>query len=181
MSERVALIGLSGAGKTTVAPKIASRLGCDWIDLDEEIARAAGADVPALIRRDGEQSFRARESEALRAALEEDPRAGLVVACGAGVILDPENRARLAARALTIWLRVSPKMAAERLAAAGVAPGVARPLLDGNDPESRLAALWEARRESYGTAATAVVDTDGRTPDEVADLVLARVREAGWA
>lgn len=181
MSERVALIGLSGAGKTTVAPKIASRLVCDWIDLDAEIARAAGRDVPALIRRDGERSFRARESVALRAALEEDSRARLVIACGAGVLLDPENRACLAARALTIWLRVLPKTAAERLAAAGEEPAAARPLLEGNDPESRLTALWEARRESYETAATAVVDTDGCTPDEVADLVLARVREAGWA
>ncbi|HKQ18350.1 MAG TPA: shikimate kinase [Candidatus Eisenbacteria bacterium] len=181
MSERVALIGLSGAGKTKVAPKVASRLGCDWIDLDKEIARAAGVDVPALIRRDGERSFRARESAALRTALEEDPRARLVVACGAGVILDPESRARLAARALTIWLRVSPKTAAARLTAGGKAPEAARPLLEGSDPESRLTALWEARRESYETAAAAVVDTDGRTPDEVADLVLARVREAGWA
>lgn len=178
MNERVALIGLSGAGKTTVAPKIASRLGCDWIDLDSEVARAAGLDVPALIRRDGEPSFRAREATALRAALEADPRARLVVALGAGALLDPENRARLAARALTIWLRVSPKTAAERL---GAEPGTARPLLEGGDPASRLRALSEARRESYEAAAAAFVDTDGRTPDEVADLVAARVREAGWA
>jgi len=178
VSERVALIGLSGAGKTTVAPKIASRLACDWIDLDSEIARAAGLDVPALIRRDGEPSFRALEAAALRVALEEDARPRLVVACGAGALLDPENRARLTARALTIWLRVSPKTAAERL---GAAPGAARPLLEGGDPTTRLAALWEARREVYEAAAAAVVDTDGRSPDEVADLVVARMREAGWA
>lgn len=178
MSERVALIGLSGAGKTTVAPRIASRLGCAWIDLDSEIARAAGADVPGIIRREGEAAFRAREAAALRIALEEDPRPRLVVACGAGALLDPENRARLTARALTVWLRVSPETAAGRL---GAMPGKARPLLEGNDPASRLSALWEARRESYEAAGTAVVDTEGRTPDEVADLVLACVREAGWA
>ena len=178
MSERVALIGLSGAGKTTVAPKVAARLGCDWIDLDREIARAAGADVPSLIRGEGEAAFRAREAAALRAALEEDRRPRLVVACGAGALLLPENRARLAAGAVTVWLRVAPGMAAERL---GLAPETARPLLTGDAPEARLRTLWEARRAAYEAAATGAVDTDGRSPDEVADLVAALVREAGWA
>ena len=178
MSERVALIGLSGAGKTTVAPKVAALLACDWIDLDREIALAAGADVPSLIRGEGEAAFRPREAAALRTALEEDPRPRLVVACGAGALLLPENRARLAARAVTAWLRVAPERAAERL---GEAPGAARPLLTGDTPEARLRALWEARRAGYEAAATWVVETDGRTADEVAAEVAARARDLGWA
>ena len=178
MSERVALIGLSGAGKTTVAPRVAALLACEWIDLDREIAVAAGADVPSLIREEGEPAFRARETAALRTALEEDRRPRLVVACGAGALLLLENRTRLAARAVTVWLRVAPGTAAERL---GMAPGEARPLLAGDAPEARLRALWESRRAGYEAAATFVVDTDGRSPDEVADEVAALVREAGWA
>jgi shikimate kinase len=178
VSERVALIGLSGAGKSTAAPLIAARLGCDWLDLDLAVARAAGADVPSLIRGEGEAAFRAREAAALRAVLEEDPRPRLVVACGAGALLLPENRARLKTRALTVWLRVAPATAAERL---GAAPEAARPLLTGESPVSRLHALWEARHASYEAAATATVDTEGRSPDEVATLVVARLREAGWA
>lgn len=186
MSERVALIGLSGAGKTTVAPLVAARLGCDWIDLDREIARAAGAGtagaghgggVGGLIRRDGEAAFRAREAEALREALEADRRPRLVVACGAGALSLRENRDRLRTGAVTIWLRVAPGIAAERL---GTAPAGDRPLLEGDAPEARLQALWEARRDAYEAAATAVVDTEGRTPDEVADRVVAVLREAGW-
>jgi len=176
--ERVALIGLSGAGKTTVAPRVASRLGCDWIDLDAEIARAAGVDVPSLIRGEGEAAFRVREAAALRAALEEDPRARLVVACGAGALALPESRARLSAGAVTVWLRVAPATAAERL---GAAPEAARPLLGGDAPEGRLRTLWEARRAAYEAAATGTVDTEGRSPDEVADEVVALVRGAGWA
>jgi shikimate kinase len=179
VSERVALIGLSGAGKTTVAPKVAARLRCDWIDLDREIARAAGVDaVGALIRREGEAAFRAREAEALRRVLEADPRPRLVVACGAGALSLRENRDRLRDGALTIWLRVTPGLAAERL---GAAPEDDRPLLEGDAPEARLHALWEARRADYEAAATAVVDTEGKTPDEVAQRVAAAVREAGWA
>jgi len=119
VSERVALIGLSGAGKTTVAPKVAARLGCDWIDLDLEIARAAGtgAGVGDLIREEGEAAFRAREAEALRQALEVDRRPRLVVACGAGALSLRENLDRLRARAITIWLRVTPGIAAEKPAA----------------------------------------------------------------
>jgi len=181
VSERVALIGLSGAGKTTVAPLVAARLGCDWIDLDREIARAAGVGpgggVGGLIRRDGEAAFRAREAETLREALEADRRPRLVVACGAGALSLRENRDRLRARAVTIWLRVTPGIAAERL---GTAPEGDRPLLEGDVPETRLQALWEARRDAYEAAATAVVDTEGRTPDEVADRVVAVLREAGW-
>ena len=180
MSERVALIGLSGAGKTTVAPKVAARLGCDWIDLDLEIARAAGAGagVGDLIREEGEAAFRAREAEALRQALEVDRRPRLVIACGAGALSLPENRDRLQARAVTIWLRVTPGIAAERL---GSAPEGDRPLLEGDAPKARLQALWEARRAAYEAAATGVVDTEGRTPDEVVERVVALLRAAGWA
>ena len=178
MNERVALIGLSGAGKTTVAPRVAARLGCDWVDLDREIARAAGADVSDLIRREGEAAFRAREAAALRQALEEDRRSRLVVACGGGVLSLPESRARLKDRAVTIWLRVTPGAAARRL---GGAPEADRPLLAGDVPEARLRALWEDRRAAYEAAATASVDTDRRSPEEVADEVVALVREAGWA
>jgi shikimate kinase len=187
----LALIGLSGAGKTTVAPLVASRIGFEWLDLDSAIERRAGDAVADLIRGEGEAAFRAREAESLRAALEDPAPAGgegssgLVIACGGGALGTPESRARLRADAFTVWLRVSPERAAARL---GRAERAARPLLGPGGPrseagwgeagwgaEARLTALLTERRSLYEAAADAAVDTDGRTPDQVADAV-----EALW-
>ncbi len=175
----VALIGLSGAGKSTVAPLLAARLGGGWIDLDEAVAREAGAPVAVLIRREGEAAFRAREAAALRAALGARP-AARVLACGGGILSREENRALLAARATVVWLRVPAAVAAARLGAAGAAE---RPLLDGADPaEARLAALESERGPAYGAAADLTIDTAGRTPSEVAEEIhrALRARGPGW-
>ncbi len=175
----VALVGLSGAGKSTVAPLLAARLGGGWIDLDDAIAREAGTPVPALLRREGEAAFRAREAAALRAVLEARPRPR-VLACGGGILSREENRALLAARATVVWLRVPPAVAAERLGRAGASE---RPLLDGADPpETRLAALEAERGPSFDAAADLRIDTAGRTPSEVAEEIhrALRARGPGW-
>ena len=129
--------------------------------------------MPDLIRGRGEAAFRVLEARALEAALE----SGGVLACGGGVLTRPESRALLRARAFVVWLRVSPAEAARRL---GAGPAADRPLLDGAGPlAARLEALEGSRRALYESAADAVVATDGRPPEEVADLVRA-AWEARW-
>jgi len=180
----IALIGLPGAGKSTVAPLLAERLGCAWSDLDAEIGRAEGRPVPELLRGLGEPAFRAIEARALGAALEVAERAAAgptgargVVACGGGVLALPESRARLRRHAFVVWLEASPAAAADRLGAGGAGD---RPLLAGEAGlAARIAALDAERRALYGAAADAVVPTDGRAPLEVAEEIR-RAWEARW-
>jgi shikimate kinase len=169
MNARIALIGLSGAGKSTVAPLLARRLGFGCTDLDEAIALAEGASVAAVLTSRGEEAFRTLEAASLRAALaEEGAKPGLVLACGAGVLAREESRVLLRGGAYVVWLVVSPEEAAKRLE--GSEAGT-RPLLSGGPVVARLRDLWAARRALYEEAADAVVETDGLTPAEVAEAV----------
>jgi shikimate kinase len=161
----VALIGLSGSGKSTVAPLLGALLGGGSLDLDGAIALRAGEAVATLIRREGEAAFRAREASALREVFEAVPPPR-VVACGGGILALGESRALLRARALVVWLRVTPEVAGARLGSAGAAM---RPLLDGPGPlPDRLAALDRERRGAYEAAADLMVETEGRSPEEIA-------------
>jgi shikimate kinase len=166
----IALIGLMGAGKSEVARRLAERLGASVADLDAMLEAEHGRSIAAQFASDGEPAFRRRESVILRRALDAGAR---VIACGGGVVLDPANRALLRERCRVVWLEVSPAEAAHRVAAT---PDV-RPLLEGGDPRERLAALADARSRLYADTAHHRVATDGRDPDQVADAVLAAVRE----
>lgn len=164
----IALIGLMGAGKTEVARRIAGALGLQVRDLDAELETEGGVSIATWFRERGEASFRERERELVERAL-----AGgrAVIACGGGAVLDPRSRAALAEKSLVVWLEVSPREAARRLA--GVA--ASRPLLSGGDLEPRLRELLDQRAAHYAALARWRVSTDGRTAGQVADEVLARL------
>lgn len=181
----MALIGLSGAGKSAVAPLAAARLGFPWIDLDAEIERVSGRTVAELFA-GGPETFRALEAEALdRALAARSP--GVVLACGGGIVAEPKTRAMLRARAFVIWLRVAPARALARLGSGGVAE---RPLLSGAvggapgadeaagmaTAGAALEAMLRQRGTLYEGAADAVIDTDGLTPQEVAERVASLCR-----
>ncbi|HKW51913.1 MAG TPA: shikimate kinase [Candidatus Eisenbacteria bacterium] len=169
MTARIALIGLSGAGKSTVAPLLAERLGFRCADLDEAIAGAEGAPVHEILTSRGEDAFRELEADALRAALEgEGAGPGVVVACGAGILAREASRALLRGRAYVVWLDVSPETAALRLQDAAAST---RPLLRGGTVAERLREQWEARRPLYKEAADASVPTDRLTPAGVAEAI----------
>ena len=160
----IALVGLSGAGKSTVAPLIAARLGISAIDLDAAVEEAGGASVAALFVAEGEAAFRDREEKALERALQRGP---CVIACGGGLVLRARARAALRARCRTVWLEVPPVMAAERTNSGGGD----RPLLAGGEAGARLAELLEARAGFYAEVAAVRVATAGRSPAEVAACV----------
>lgn len=170
------LLGMMGAGKSSVGRALAARLGLPFLDTDAEIERVAGCSVSEIFRREGEARFREREREAVRGAL--GRRA--VVALGGGAVAQPAVAALLHESGVSVYLRASPEALAQRLGDAG-----SRPLLAGRDAAGRLARLREllAEREAAYAAAEIVVDTDALAPAAVVERVAERIaaREQGRA
>jgi shikimate kinase len=168
-SATVWLVGMMGSGKSEVGARLAARLARPFVDTDAEIERAAGASVAQIFAREGEPGFRARE----RAAIEACAGRAVVVALGGGAIAQPGARDRLTGSGTVVYLRARPETLLARI---GDAEG--RPLLRGLSPDARrarLSALLEERRSAYESASL-VVDTDARTPAEVAGEVAAGLR-----
>ena len=159
------LVGLMGAGKTTVGERCAERLTRPFVDTDDVVEAMARRSVREIFAEEGESTFRALERDAVRDAT--GSPAAAVIACGGGAVLDPDNRRRLRATGTVIWLRADPAVLAERVDA----DGVERPLL-ARGAVATLERLAVVRAAAYEAIADAVVDTDGHTVDEVADEVL---------
>ncbi|MFF9663570.1 MULTISPECIES: shikimate kinase [Streptomyces] len=162
MSPRLVLTGPMGVGKSTVGRLLAERLGVGYRDTDDDIVAAEGRAVSDIFVEDGEPAFRALEKEAVRQALASHDG---VLALGGGAVLDPDTRALLAGERV-VYLSMDVEEAVRRTGL-----GAARPLLAVN-PRKQWRELMEARRHLYEETATAVVPTDGRTPEEVAEAVL---------
>ncbi|MFF5342925.1 shikimate kinase [Streptomyces althioticus] len=162
MSPRLVLTGPMGVGKSTVGRLLAERLGVGYRDTDDDIVATEGRAVSDIFVEDGEPAFRALEKDAVRQALESHDG---VLALGGGAILDPDTRALLAGERV-VYLSMDVEEAVRRTGL-----GAARPLLAVN-PRKQWRELMEARRHLYEETAKAVVPTDGRTPEEVAEAVL---------
>lgn len=163
----IALVGLSGAGKSTVAPLLASRLGATApVDIDALVSTELGTSAEQAFAELGEAVFRQAETEALLTALGGPPA---VIATGGGVVLSATNRAALRDGATVIWLRAHPDHLAARLADTAEA----RPLLQG-DPEFALRRLASEREALYAEVADHIVDVEGIDPGDLADE-LARI------
>jgi len=162
------LVGLMGAGKTTVGMRCAQLLGRSFVDTDAVVEAATGKTVAEIFFEEGEARFRELERDAV-ADVSASPEP-LVIACGGGAVLDPTTRRRLRAVGLVVWLQASPPVLGRR-----VGRDRTRPLLGGS-PDTVLERLATLRAPAYEAAADVVVDTDGRTVDEVADAVIAELR-----
>jgi shikimate kinase len=166
------LIGLSGAGKSSVAPHVARLLDTTSCDLDERVVAAEGRSIAAIFATDGEARFRTMEHAALLAALDETPQ---VIAAGGGWAAQPGNLAAVAGRALVLYLSVTPAEAARRLAGA-----TDRPMLTGAPAEARLAELLAARERWYRLADLEIA-TGSASPEVVAAGVVTAARQyGGW-
>ena len=168
-ARRVALVGLSGAGKTEAGRALAAALGRPFLDLDGMVEESTGCTVTEVFASEGEAGFRVREGAALRVAagMAGDP----VVATGGGVVEAPENRSLLAEAFTVLWLTVTPARAAERLS-----DHEDRPLLAGEDPAAALADLLARRHAHYAAVADAVIPVGERGLAEVVEALQAALR-----
>src|SRR5919202_1104292 len=165
------LIGMMGAGKTTVGRLLARRLKLGFFDSDHEIERRCGVKVPVIFEIEGEAGFRSRETQTLAelTALE-----GIVLATGGGAVLAEENRRHLAARGTVVYLCARPEDLFER-----VRQDRNRPLLATPDPLARLRELHAERDPLYRSIADLVVDT-GRQSVQALTRSLAQELAQRW-
>lgn len=169
--ERILLIGMMGAGKSTTGHLLATRLGWLYLDSDEEIVRSTGQSVPEIWEARGEAAFRAEEARVLAEATASDRSA--VIAVAGGAVLDPVNRRRIRGAGVVIWLRAGVATLTTR-----VGSGAGRPLLE-DGPSAALAELAAEREPLYRELADVDVDVEELGPGEVVDAILARRSEWG--
>ena len=162
--EAILLVGMMGAGKTTVGVALARRLGWSFLDSDAEVEAATGMTVPEIFAAQGEAAFRAQESAVLAAACAR-PVPGVVAVAG-GAVLDAANRAMIKRARLVVWLRAEVASLADR-----VGDGSGRPLLGAN-PAAALARLEQVRRPLYQEVADMVIDVDGLPVERVVGSIL---------
>ena len=165
----IALIGYRGTGKSTVAQALARRLGWDWVDADVEIELRAGKSVAAIFADDGEPAFRDHEAAVVEHLVR---RERTVLALGGGAILRESNRRALKNCSATIWLRASVEVIFHRLQTDPTSAG-RRPNLTNAGGRHEIERLLTERRPIYAACATLEVDTEGKTPAEIADEIVA--------
>lgn len=166
--DKIYLIGLMGAGKSTVGKLLAQTLSWEFLDLDNEIENTSGNTIAQIFSESGEEAFRELESEALHKtkALQ-----NMIIACGGGVVTRTENVKLLKDRT-TIWLELTPDEAAARLEYA-----TDRPLLsECKDTLNKLGDILESRQGAYEQAATLRINAGGHSPEIIADQIMKELK-----
>ncbi len=146
------LVGMMGAGKTTVGRRLASRLGRHFLDSDEEIEKAAQMTIPEIFEQRGEPEFRAGETRVIARVLKDGD---IVLATGGGAFVNPDTRALVKAEAVSVWLKAEVDILFER-----VSRRSNRPLLKTANPKATLEKLIEDRYPIYAEADVTVVSRD---------------------
>jgi shikimate kinase len=157
------LVGMMGAGKTTVGRRLASRLGRQFIDSDEEIERAAQMSIPEIFEQRGEAEFRAGEMRVIARLLKEKD---IVLATGGGAFVNPQTRALVKSDAISIWLKADLDVLFER-----VSRRSNRPLLKTADPKGTLEKLIADRYPIYEEADVTVISRDVPQDNVAADVI----------
>jgi XRE family aerobic/anaerobic benzoate catabolism transcriptional regulator len=168
--EIVSLVGLRGAGKSTVGPLLAQRFGRPFIEIDRLVTQNSGLPLDQLFELHGEPFYRRLEREAIQRLLA--AREPAVIAAAGGVVNDPSTWELLLERTVTIWLEASPEEHWNRV----IDQGDRRPMADNPAAMEELRALLASREKAYA-AARITVDTTGRRPQEVVEQVAARLAD----
>ena len=165
--QNVFLVGLMGAGKTTIGRILARKLGLRFIDSDHEIEARTGASIPWIFEIEGEQSFRRREADVIR---ELTAQQGIVLATGGGAILNADSRAFLQSRGTVVYLRASVNSILAR-----TAHDKNRPLLQTADPRKKLEELMAQRDPLYLQTADIVIDTGRPNVQSMVQTILTQL------
>lgn len=163
-SDNIFLIGLMGAGKTTVGRILARQLHKTFIDTDREIEKRTGVTIPVIFEFEGETGFRAREAAVIGEFVQRDQ---VVLATGGGAVMQVENRTRLAARGRVVYLHAQPADLFQR-----TRRDHNRPLLQTADPHAKLTELYMARDPLYREIADLVVDTGRQSAGRLASILI---------
>ncbi len=169
--QTIALIGLSGTGKSTLAHLLAERLNWKHVDTDEMIVRFSGKPVAEYFASSGESAFRTLENEILGAMLMAATFRPSVMATGGGIVLRPDNRDLLRQFAWNVWLDAPTPILLARLQQQHDEP---RPLLAGDDSASRLAAMRATREPLYRELAHLMIDTSTMPTAAIVELIVTR-------
>lgn len=168
--KNIVLTGFMGTGKTEVGRLLARRLGYKFIDADSMIEEEQKMPITEIFKRFGEPYFRDVESEVIK-RLSEMER--VVISTGGGVVMREENMTNLRKKGVIICLMASPETIFER-----TKDDTSRPLLQVKDPLQRIRELLNFRRPYYEKA-DIMIDTDGKTPEEVAEEIIKKIQTAG--
>ena len=157
------------SGKSTVGPRLAAKLGLEFVDLDQLIEAKAGCSIAELINREGEERFREIESRTLREALSRGPA---IIAPGGGAITRAENRELMSRLGITVWLDAPFDLCWRRIRQ----DGATRPLAP---DEATAVARYESRLELYRRAAIHIPINESQTPDDISETIIGCLRKVG--
>lgn len=166
----VTLIGYRGCGKSSIAPRLARRLGWSWVDSDDVIEQRAGASIRDIFEHEGEEGFRKWESNVISDLLQQTK---LVMASGGGAILSEENRRKMKAAGPVIWLRASVETLTRRLS--GGRAGQRRPSLTGRPIAEEVAEVLAVREPLYQECATLIFESGSERPEQVAQRIAQQI------
>ena len=158
------LIGFMGVGKSTIAKLLARELQAELVEMDETIEAEAGMSINEIFEKFGEQHFRDLETALIERV---SKKGGVVVSCGGGAVLRPENVEMMKPSGKIIFLSATPETIYER-----VKNSTNRPLLNGNMNVEYIKGLMERRREAYENAADVIISTDGKWKSEIVKEIL---------
>ena len=169
LQRTVVLVGLMGAGKSTVGRRLADRLGVRFVDSDHEIEAAADLTIPEIFERFGEQYFRDGERKVIARLLSEEP---CILATGGGAFMSDENRQLISVGGISVWIRADLETLWER-----VKDKTSRPLLNAENPKGILSGLLQTRYPVYELADVAVESNDGDAHELVVERIVAALKD----
>lgn len=172
LNRTVVLVGLMGAGKSTVGRRLADRLGVKFVDSDSEIETAADMTIPEIFERFGEQYFRKGERRVIARLLADEP---CILATGGGAFLSNENREIIGKGGVSVWIKADLETLWER-----VKDKTSRPLLNGDNPKELLTKLLEERYPLYGTADIVVNSAAGDPHEVVVFAIIDALKNDGY-